>query len=248
MAITHHASRIYYFFTRTPAGVTYNQAQFRVASLSILHYNPGKFFQEDPTDTQIKANYHQIPEEHISAKAFLREISETLLLTILIFWAVNAATGRFRIDGSSMEPNLHNGQYIIINKLMYQLREPERGDIVVFQYPHDPSRDFIKRVIGLPGDEIKIERGSVRINGQSVSEPYIVQLGAYSGTWELNPGEYFVLGDNRNNSSDSHNWGILPGKNLIGKAWVVYWPIQDWGAVPHVSLDPGDGSAHAAGG
>jgi signal peptidase I len=166
----------------------------------------------------------------------LREIVETLLLTILIFWAVNAATGRFKIDGSSMEPNLHNGQYIIINKLVYQLKDPERGDIVVFQYPNDPSRDFIKRVIGVPGDQVRIEQGRIFINGTYVSEPYIDQLGAYSGTWNLEKDDFFVLGDNRNNSSDSHNWGILPRDNLIGRAWVIYWPFEDWGIVPHHAL------------
>ena len=172
---------------------------------------------------------------------------ETLLLTILIFWAVNSATGRFRIDGSSMEPNLHDGQYIIINKLIYQLREPVRGDVVVFQYPHDPSRDFIKRVIGLPGDEIVIEQGQISINGTTIDEPYIPQLGVYSGAWQLQDGEYFVLGDNRNNSSDSHNWGTLPGENIIGRAWVIYWPFQDWGSVPHHILIPDNRMAHASG-
>jgi signal peptidase I len=177
----------------------------------------------------------------------LREIAETLLLTMLIFWAVNAATGRFRIDGSSMEPNLHDGEYIIINKLVYQLREPQRGDVVVFQYPHDPSRDFIKRVIGIPGDEVTIERGIVSINGHPIEEPYIAQPGAYSGHWKLGPDEFFVLGDNRNNSSDSHNWGVLPRDNLIGRAWVIYWPVQDWGSVPHTVFDLNKGTASAAG-
>jgi len=147
-----------------------------------------------------------------------------------------------------MEPNLHDKQYIIINKLIYQLKEPERGDIVVFQYPHDPSRDFIKRVIGVPGDEVTIERGCVSINGHSVDEPYISQAGGYSDNWTLEPDELFVLGDNRNNSSDSRNWGILPRDNLIGRAWVIYWPLQDWGSVPHYSFDLGGGSAHAADG
>jgi signal peptidase I len=170
-----------------------------------------------------------------------------LLLTILIFWAVNAATGRFKIDGSSMEPNLHDGQYIIINKLVYELREPQRGDVVVFQYPHDPSRDFIKRVIGIPGDEVTVERGVVTINGQPIDEPYIAQPGTYSGRWTLGGNEFFVLGDNRNNSSDSHNWGVLPRDNLIGRAWVIYWPVEDWGGVPHTVLDLNSGAASAAG-
>lgn len=135
-----------------------------------------------------------------------------------------------------MEPNLHDGQYIIINKLIYDLQEPGRGDVVVFQYPNDPSRDFIKRVVGLPGDEVEIDNGRVTVNGTAVAEPYVAQLGSYSGRWNLKADEFFVLGDNRNNSSDSHNWGILPRDNLIGRAWVIYWPVRNWGAVPHYDL------------
>ncbi len=145
-----------------------------------------------------------------------------------------------------MEPNLHNGQYIIINKLVYDLRAPQRGDVVVFQYPHDPSRDFIKRIIGVPGDQVTIERGTMYINGKKVEEPYIGQPGSYSGSWEVMPGEYFVLGDNRNNSSDSHSWGVLPAENMIGRAWVIYWPFKDWGPVPHYVFDLRSGTAQTA--
>lgn len=146
-----------------------------------------------------------------------------------------------------MEPNLHNGQYIIINKLIYQLKEPERGDIIVFQYPNDPSRDFIKRVIGIPGDTVRIEHGRIFINNTLLDEPYISQLGTYSGSWNLNTDEFFVLGDNRNNSSDSHTWGFLPRENLIGRAWVIYWPFKDWGIVPHYTFNVSSSGVQAAG-
>ncbi len=200
---------------------------------------------ENATTTLLEAEYDALREKRTDSRSLLREIVETLLLTILIFWAVNAATGRFRIDGSSMEPNLHDDQYIIINKLIYQLKEPQRGDVVVFQYPHDPSRDFIKRVIGVPGDNVVIQNGIIAINGRPVEEPYIAQQGNYSGNWTLGPNEFFVLGDNRNNSSDSHNWGLLPRDNLIGRAWVIYWPVEDWGSVPHSTFDLANGTALA---
>lgn len=179
--------------------------------------------------------------------ALVRDIAETLLLTCVVFLAINTTTGRFFIDGNSMEPMLHDGQYVIVSKLAYELAEPGRGDIVVLQYPHDPSRNFIKRVIGVPGDEVVIDDGRLSINGSGIEEPYIIQLGSYSGQWMLGPDELFVLGDNRDNSSDSHSWGLLPRENVLGRAWVIYWPPQDWGVAPHFDYDLAHGIAHAAG-
>ena len=145
-----------------------------------------------------------------------------------------------------MEPNLHDGQYIVINKLIYRLKEPSIGDIVVFQFPNDPTRDFIKRVIGTPGDEVKIENGRVYINDRLIDEPYIAHTPSYTGNWTLGPNELFVLGDNRNNSSDSHDWGVLPLDNVIGRAWIIYWPMNDWGEVPHHTFHLDGDTAHAA--
>ena len=179
--------------------------------------------------------------------AVVRDLAETLLLTCVVFLAINATTGRFFIDGNSMEPTLHDGQYIVVSKLVYELAEPGRGDIVVLQYPHDLSRNFIKRVIGVPGDEVVIDDGELIINGSGIEEPYIGQVGSYSGQWTLGPDELFVLGDNRNNSSDSHSWGVLPRENVLGRAWVIYWPPQDWGIAPHIDYDLAHGTAHAAG-
>lgn len=200
------------------------------------------------TRTLVESDYPSSHQESNGPKPQLRDIVETLLLTALIYWTVNAATGRFRIDGRSMESSLHDGQYVIINKLLYQVSEPERGDIVVFHYPRDPSRDFIKRIIGTAGDEVTIEQGRVSINRELVKEPYVTQPGTYSGSWTLGPEELFVLGDNRNNSSDSHNWGVVPRENLVGRAWVIYWPLRDWGSVPHSCSEPGCGAAQANGG
>lgn len=163
----------------------------------------------------------------------IREIIETLLLTMFIFWIVNTATGRFRIEGYSMLPSLKEGEYVIIDKLSYYLDDPERGDIIVLQFPNDRSRDFIKRVIGIPGDHIEVGDGQVRINGILLDEPYINAEPAYSGSWDVPADNYFVLGDNRNNSSDSHNWSFLPREDVVGKAWVIYWRPENWGLVPH---------------
>jgi signal peptidase I len=163
----------------------------------------------------------------------VREIIETVLLTALIYAAVNFATGRFRVEGDSMQPTLHPDQYVLIDKVSYRLREPQRGDVVVFHYPLDPTRDFIKRIIGLPGETVSIASGVVSVNGQPLEEPYIAAPPNYVNAWTLGPDQYFVLGDNRNSSSDSHSWGPLERRHLIGKAVFVYWPPTTWGLVPH---------------
>ncbi|MEA3376984.1 MAG: signal peptidase I [Chloroflexota bacterium] len=165
--------------------------------------------------------------------SLLREILETALLTLIVFLILNTLTGRFQVRGSSMEPTLQDGQYLVISKLAYWLRPPKRGDIVVFHPPNGASDDYIKRIVGLPGEQLRIVDGEVRVNGVAVEEPYVVRQGAYSGSWELEADKYFVLGDNRANSSDSHTWGTLPEENIIGKAWLCYWPPEAWGLVEH---------------
>jgi signal peptidase I len=177
---------------------------------------------------------HKQPRELL-----VREIIETLLLTLFIFWIVNTATGRFRIEGYSMLPSLQEGEYIIINKLAYFLEEPARGDVVVLHFPNDRSRDFIKRIIGLPGDTINIADGVVTVNGVALNEPYINAPPSYGGSWTVPEDKYFVLGDNRNNSSDSHNWSFLPEEDIVGKAWIIYWEPDKWGLVPHYRHDIG---------
>ena len=174
--------------------------------------------------------------EQQRGKSAWREIVETVLLTLLIFVAIRTLIQNFRIEGTSMEPNLHDGQYLIINKFVYYLHPPERGDIVVFHYPKNPRRDFIKRVIGLPGEKVEIKGKRLFINGEELEEPYTLHTGNYTwGPQRLGEDEYFVLGDNRNSSSDSHNWGSLPGDAIIGKAWISYWPPKYLGLVPHFS-------------
>jgi signal peptidase I len=166
-------------------------------------------------------------------KSLLREIIETVLLTVIIYLSVNFATGRFRIEGSSMEPSMHPNQYVLVDKVSYKLGNPKRGDVVVFNYPLATERDFIKRVIGLPGETVTIQGGVVSINGQPLQEPYISQAPDYENSWTLGPDQFFVLGDNRNSSLDSHSWGPLDRHYLIGRAVFVYWPPALWGLVPH---------------
>jgi signal peptidase I len=173
------------------------------------------------------AQIYQQPTELV-----VREIIETLLLTFFIFWLVNGLIGRYRIDGSSMNPTLIDGEYLIINNLSYYLDDPQRGDVIVFLHPNN-DLNLIKRVIGLPGDTVEVSNNQVIVNGVVLDEPYIKAEPTYNGLWEVPEGNYFVLGDNRNNSSDSHSWSFLPEENIIGKAEVIYWPPQDWIIVPH---------------
>ena len=132
-----------------------------------------------------------------------------------------------------MEPSLHDGEFVVVNRLAYQLGEAEHGDIVVFRFPLDPQRRFIKRVIGLPGDQVSVLNGVVRVNGVPVDEPYVAAPPRYNGEWVVEQSNLFVLGDNRNNSSDSQNWGLLPLQEVIGKAVFVYWPPAAVSLIPH---------------
>jgi signal peptidase I len=163
----------------------------------------------------------------------LREIVETVLLTVAIFLLVNAATGRFRIEGASMEPNLHDSEYVLIDKVSYRLHAPERGDVIVFERQGN-ERDYIKRIIGLPGDTVQIAGGKVLVNGIALDEPYLIQaMHSDMPARQVEEDRYFVMGDNRNNSSDSRAFGSIPLKDIIGRAWLVYWPPSDWTVVPH---------------
>jgi signal peptidase I len=174
-------------------------------------------------------------------RSLLREVLETILLTVIIFLVLNITTGRFQVRGSSMEPTLHNGQYLMVSKLIYWVHPPERGDVIVFHPPNNSDDDYIKRIVGLPGERVEIQEGRVLVEGILLEEPYIANPGFYSGTWNLEDEEYFVLGDNRRNSSDSHTWGVFPRENIIGKAWLCYWPPDKWSLVAHYAfLRPAD--------
>ena len=167
-------------------------------------------------------------------RSWLQDMLETLLLALIIFLVINALTGRYQVHGQSMEPSLHDGQYLIASKVTYWLHPPERGDIVVLLPPTGQSSiPYIKRVIGLPGDKVEIREGRVWVNGIALNEPYISGPPSYQESQVVKEGNYFVLGDNRNNSSDSHAWGLLPVDHIIGKAIFCYWPTKYWGPPPH---------------
>lgn len=175
------------------------------------------------------------------AGSVAREIIETLVLTAAIFFLIRIPFQNFRIEGFSMEPTLHTGQFIIVNRALYRWFSPlQRGDIVVLKPTNNPDRDYIKRVIGLPGETVEVKSGRVYINNKPLAEEYLQRLGSYTRPpVTLGAEEYYVLGDNRDNSNDSHNWGALPKDNIEGKAWVIYWPFKDWGMVPNYTFPPG---------
>jgi signal peptidase I len=165
---------------------------------------------------------------------FFLDVLETLLLSAVLFLAINALSARVRVDGFSMKPTLQDGEFVLVNRLAYRMGVPQRGDIVVFHFPLDPaSQDLIKRVIGLSGDRITVTRGMVSVNGQPLTEPYIAAPPLYTGEWVVPADSLFVLGDNRNDSSDSHSWGMLPLKEIVGKAIFIYWPFPEWKLIDH---------------
>ncbi len=160
----------------------------------------------------------------------VREIIETIVLTVLMFLIIRLAVQNFTIDGHSMEPTLHNLELILVDKWSYHFHAPTRGDVIVFVAPPNPSEDYIKRVIGLPGDVVTIHNTTVIVNGKQLNELYVKsqnQGNQYpSFTNMVIPrGAYLVLGDNRAGSSDSRDWGCLPKINIIGRAALVYWPF-----------------------
>ena len=169
-----------------------------------------------------------------SIKRFFVDLLETIILAVVLFFAINAVSARVRVDGFSMVPTLKDGEYVLVNRLAYRNEIPERGDIIVFVSPQSSNLDLIKRVIGLPGNNIRIFDGVVEVNGKTLVEPYIASAPIYKGEWNVPEGHLFVLGDNRNDSSDSHAWGLLPMENVIGKAILIYWPVPEWNLIEHI--------------
>lgn len=167
---------------------------------------------------------------------FVVDILETLILSAILFLGINAVSARIRVDGSSMEPTLHSGEFVIVNKLSYTIGQPHRGDVIIFHFPQDTTQEYIKRVIGLPGDRVAVKNGEVRVNDRAIDEPYIAAPPIYETELTVPEDSLFVLGDNRNNSSDSHNWGTVPMDFVVGKAVFVYWPPNSWGTIDHISI------------
>lgn len=158
-----------------------------------------------------------------------REIVETVALTVIIFLVIRFAIQSYRVEGVSMQPGLVSDEYVLVNKVAYLFHPPERGDVIVFHYPLDTTKDFIKRVIGLPGDTITVTGTTVTVDGVLLKEPYISQpANPLARVWKVPPGDFFVMGDNRPASDDSRDWGFVPQSDLVGKAVMVYWPFNHW--------------------
>ncbi len=172
-----------------------------------------------------------IPDAHVEEqKPGWRDVLETVILALVLFLAINAISERIRVESISMQPTLYPGDYVIVNKLAYRLTNtPHRGDVIVFKYPPNPEQiPYIKRVIGLSGDKVHIADGKIYINGELMLEPYLKVTTNRGGDWTVPTGQLFVMGDNRNNSSDSRSWGFVPFANIIGRAELVYLPPQHW--------------------
>ena len=183
---------------------------------------------------------HSLPEKSAeikdstkqSSSHFTREIIETVALTVLIFLAIRFTVQNFLVDGPSMQPGLHTGEYVLVNKLAYTFHAPQRGDVIVFELPEDTSENLIKRVIGLPGDKLVLTANTVTVDGVTLNEPYIsAPNGTQPETVTVPPNDFFVMGDNRPISDDSRDWGFVPKDDIIGKAVMVYWPLGNWQSI-----------------
>lgn len=159
----------------------------------------------------------------------LREVVEVLVMAVLLYVGLNMFIPRYEVEGQSMEPSFHTAERVVVSRINYLFEAPQRGDIVVFR--HTSGKNLIKRLIGLPGETISMEQGQVYVNGVALNEPYVAELcSAYACNnklWTLGEDEYFVLGDNRNHSLDSHNFGPIHRDQIIGKVLARYWPPDE---------------------
>jgi signal peptidase I len=189
----------------------------------------------ETTQSEVQTQPETQPEKSENWKRFTLDILETIILAVILYFGINALSARVRVDGFSMVPTLQDGEYVLVSRLSYKTGAPERGDIIVFSFPADQRQDLIKRVIGLPGETISIKDRVVSVNGKPLTETYIADSPVYTGEWTVPEGNLFVLGDNRNDSKDSHQWGLLPIENVIGKALLIYWPPPEWKLVNHTA-------------
>jgi len=197
-----------------------------------------------------------------SIVAVLREMLETVIFALLVFLVVQAVSRNYMVQSISMQPNLYEGQYVVVNRVVYAdgrwvealhnalgrytlgerlfsavFHTPQRGEVIVFVPISNTKPDLIKRVIGVAGDKVELRQGTLYINDHAISEPYIRPAPGQSyGPVVVGEGQLFVMGDNRGNSSDSRVFGMLPMSHIVGRAWLRYWPPKDWGMIKHYNL------------
>jgi signal peptidase I len=176
------------------------------------------------------------PTEQPRQKSFIRDTLEIVFLALVLYVVIQYAVQTVHVLGSSMFPTLHDNDLLVASKISYKLHAPQRGDIIVFKPPDEASRDFIKRIIALPGERIRIVNGVVYINDQVLREPYLPEKWTYNNNWPasgqdqiMGTDEYFVMGDNRNHSSDSRTFGPITLQSILGKAEVRIWPFGQVG-------------------
>lgn len=178
-----------------------------------------------------------MPQEQ--SDSFFTELLKFVVVAAVIVLPVRLFVAQpFIVSGESMSPTFENGEYLIVDELTYRLSPPKRGDVVIFRYPRNPKEFFIKRIIGLPGETVQVQGGQVMVTETSgttitLDEPYVKNLGnGPDATYPVDPGSYFVMGDNRPESSDSRIWGLMPRQNLIGRAFIRLLPIGQASILP----------------
>jgi signal peptidase I len=183
----------------------------------------------DPLSNDIARDFEYEDKKPSPYWQLIRDVGETIILTLIMFLVIRLAVQDYQVDGMSMVPTLQDRQFVLVDKLSYSFGAPQRGDVIVFEYPKDHTQNYIKRIIGLPGDNVYVSpEGRVSVNGIVLTEPYI---SGYANPypdhqpWVVAPDTYFVLGDNRGASSDSREWGLVNRSEIIGKASLIYWPL-----------------------
>src|ERR1700682_551420 len=174
-----------------------------------------------------------------SASSLLREVFEVVVLAVILYFGISFAVQAVHVEGLSMYATLDNNDYLIANKIDYRLHSPQRGDIIILRPPADNSKDFIKRVIAMPGEKLLIHDSTVYINGHKLDEPYLPEFWTTFNNWPndgtdgrvMRSNEYFVMGDNRNKSQDSRIFGPISRDRIDGRAWFRIWPLNSFGGI-----------------
>ncbi len=201
--------------------------------------DPKEKISETETKKMHNVQGFSSPDSTTPKEGSIIELLRFVIIAILIVVPIRVFIAQpFIVSGNSMIPTFSNGDYLIVDEISYRLREPHRGEVVVFRYPEEPSKFFIKRIVGIPEDVLELRAGNVYIDGELYDEPYI-DVSTFSNaflregtSYTIKEGEYIVFGDNRKASSDSRTWGILPEENIIGRAWLRAMPVKSFTLLP----------------